>query len=177
MSQELKLWVTAGTWTPEELKEMDQTLATLPKSFIQCSSRISKAAQISYQGGDAMGLAWPSPNDELATDIWISQQLPEEIPGTLVHEMTHSLQGDRPEISQEWERAFWKDHAPVTPPVNDYGNTNPSEDMCEAARFYWTDGPSLAKKDPKRYAFLGDKVFAGVEYKVPNGVLEQGLDY
>ena len=61
----------------------------------------------------------------------------------------------------------WQLTSSQSPPTP-YGKISPKEDMCESVRMYMLNPRELKFSSPKRYAFIRDEMFGGVEYE--NGV-------
>lgn len=84
----------------------------------------------------------------------------EQLVGTFVHEIGHGLLSYAiPDYIAA--TAYWKDANTELPkakrfekPMTDYGKTNAAEDICESAMMFFVEPKRLAKKCPKRYAFM-----------------------
>jgi len=102
---------------------------------------------------------------------------------TAIHEMAHAYsfvhqtggktmaEGEWP-VMQEWMKAFgWTfdparrpryQRDPATePPVRDYGTGNAKEDFATAVEMYLADPAGMAKRFPKRYAWVRNNVMGG----------------
>lgn len=86
----------------------------------------------------------------------------------LGHRMSHKLDLDN---SQEWQEiGGWVERNGEWTMTNSdeavsiYSTTNPSEDFAETFSYYRYHPQYLKKRNPKKYQFMKEKVFLGIEY-------------
>ncbi len=169
----------ASPLNPSELDAIEQAFSDLPPGFLP----EKRVLPIHYdkrpnRGGGAAANAhimlfeyWGKTDHEDQTRI-------------LTHEMGHRMaDGDGQDLdsSAEWlEAAGWTLLPEVTrttapsvftdfeiqghDTVSSYARTNPAEDFAESVTAYRINPELLKKRSPKRYQFLKEAVFAGIEY-------------
>ena len=88
-----------------------------------------------------------------------------QLEGTAVHEIAHGLLeyaiGDYVSTLDYWlDKNTASGKAGAEAPITDYGKTNASEDLSEAAMYFFVEPATLKKKCPERYNFLTKTVAA-----------------
>ena len=82
---------------------------------------------------------------------------------TLVHEMTHCLQFQNPNVLSQWRNRFWPGNRLRGTCPSAYGRTQPAEDMAESFAFFILGGtirgnyfvtPGGSMMDLERYEFI-----------------------
>jgi len=148
-----------ATWSQKQLEEANKVLATLPEAFRSHTKTLQRDAV--FQNPGVYGyvrLGIPTVHLLNAACYQGTFQ------GTLVHEMTHTLQANKPQLVRAWEQQFWASGRPNPGSVSTYGNSQPIEDFAESVRQYWQAGASMKKSQPARYEFVRKYVMGGKEY-------------
>ena len=172
-------------WSQSDLELLNQALSDLPSGF---RSRMSldniKRDSVCTKEPDCkswLGVYYPSEDSITIYDGakssgdfgLLGTDGNRNFKGTIVHELTHSIQTDK--LSEEyakmagWEfdslEGTWKFKGDKKSLPTTYGGTNPHEDMAESVMLYAYDPQRLRKASPERYDFLKTKIFDGTEYK------------
>ncbi|MBF0543306.1 MAG: hypothetical protein HQM08_02675 [Candidatus Riflebacteria bacterium] len=171
---------TGFFFTYDQLIWIDQTLISLPKEFLSYTHEI-----FPMNNGSPFVFGQTVQNFvKTGNDTSFTPQLPfirisdtgcrEEklFKGTLVHEMTHSMDYQLPGLLESFVKQFWPSAkavsdgvtinwqgSPESSSVSDYGNSMPREDLAESARMFWAEPNKMKAQFPDRYQFIKDNVF------------------
>lgn len=101
-------------------------------------------------------------------DLWDSETRLSKI-ATLVHELGHVLGYNLDDTTQ------WKTMPREV--ISQYATTNPAEDFAESFLAYRFAPKKLQKVSPKRYDYIKEKVFKGLEFKAEKDCAAPFLEF
>lgn len=165
-------------WKTEELDEIEKTLNDYPSSIFPIEParplvRFQPGYSIAFGNSDDQGFVLFGNASIYLFDPWVEAASPtKQI--ALFHELGHVFDwnwwSSRPEWLQlsDWplDPKLWKDFK-MDPNkfVSEYSRSNPAEDFAESVVAYRYRPENFERRAPRKYAFIRDGVFMGVEYK------------
>lgn len=166
-----------SAWTSDEISALDKVLAMLPAAFVSRNPNLKaivkqKEYTGSYNQAPGHGMYQESAGPKAKKDYIVmydrafrdenGQLKPENIAKTLIHELSHSLDDEKPGPFQDWlALSGWFQEldgrwlpARDTGFLNQYAMGHPKEDFAESFTAYVLDPDRLRIASPQKFMFM-----------------------
>lgn len=155
----LRQYASYQNWTGPELDDVMVGLEATPPAKIPFKNRNLLRVRNGYAPNKSAGenLVVVANSSMEYFDQWAKQSSLNRI-RTVIHEIGHIIADNNLDVSPEWRSI------PLNQ-ISEYAQTNSAEGFAESYVAYRIAPKKMKKNAPEAYAFLNQKVFAGLEFK------------